>query len=95
MDRDTFEKIAFPYNKAQTEIQVNEDERKQKYDAWKPESELEINDHLYIRNRGLKGINKIQSKWKPKYIYIIVGKLYKSVYCVECEKSDSSERKLI
>lgn len=69
MDRHTFEKIAFPYNKAKTEIQVNEDERKQKHDAWKPESELEINDHLYIRHRGLKGINKIQSKWKTKYIY--------------------------
>ena len=69
IDQDTFEKLAFPYNKAKTEIQVNEDERKQKHDAWKLESELEINDQLYIRHRGLKCYNKIQGKWKPKYIY--------------------------
>ena len=51
MDQDTFEKLAFSYNKAKTEIQVDEDERKQKHDSWKPESKLEINDRLYKRHR--------------------------------------------
>ena len=82
------DKLAFAYHKAKSEIQLNEEDRKQRHDAGKLGSELQIGDRVYLRNRGLKGRDKIQDKWKPE-VYVIVGKPYESVYCVKCENRDA------
>lgn len=60
-------------------------------DAGKHDRELQISDPDYIRNRGLKGRDKIQDKLKTE-VYVIVGKSCKCLYCVKCENSTSGER---
>ena len=65
--------------------------RDTRHDAGKLGSELQFGDRVYIRNRGLKGRDKIQDKWKPE-AYAIVGKPCESVYCVKCENRDVDER---
>jgi transposase InsO family protein len=76
------EKLAFAFNKAKEELTKNESDRKLRHDAGKCETELHIGDHVYIRNRGIQGRNKIQDCWRPE-IHIVVNKPYKSVYSVK------------
>lgn len=82
------EKLQFAYDRAKAEIQSNEDNRKRRHEAGKVDSELQIGDLVYLRNRGIKGRDKIQDKWRTE-VYVIVGKPYPSVYSVQLENSDS------
>lgn len=82
------EKLSFAYNRAREELNRNEIARKQRHDAGRSEKELQIGDKVFIRNRGLKGRDKIQDKWKAE-IHVIVDKPYKSVYSVKPVNSDS------
>lgn len=82
------EKLQFAYSRAKAELQSNEDNRKRRHEAGKVDSELQIGDRVYLRNRGIKGRDKIQDKWRTE-VYIIVGKPYPSVYSVKLETSDS------
>lgn len=50
--------------------------------------ELQIGDKVFIRNRGLKGRDKIQDKWKAE-VHVIVDKPYTSVYSVKPVNRDS------
>ena len=75
------EKLAFAFNKAKEELVKSEFDQKLRHDAGKCKRELHIGDHVYIRNRGIQGRNKIQDSWKPE-IHVIVYKPYKSLYSV-------------
>jgi hypothetical protein len=80
-------KLKFAYDRAKSEIQRDEDDRKQRHDERKTENELQIGDQAYIRNRGVKGRDKIQDKWKSE-VYTIVDKPCNSVYSVKRANSD-------
>lgn len=85
------EKMTYAYNKAKEEITRNEEDRKKRHDGDRDEEEMEIGDSVYVRNRGIKGRDKIQDKWKPD-IYVIVDKPFHSVYTVKPENSDAGKR---
>lgn len=54
-----FEKLVFVYNKVKEEINRNVDDCKRRYDIGRSEEEMEIGDRVYVRNRGVKGCDKI------------------------------------
>jgi transposase InsO family protein len=81
------DKLKFAYDRAKSEIQRNEDDRKQRHDDRRTQNELQIGDQVYIRNRGVKGRDKIQDKWKSE-VYTIVDKPCNSVYSVKRANSD-------
>ncbi|KAK3109186.1 hypothetical protein FSP39_024820 [Pinctada imbricata] len=79
------EKLSFAYKCALQESRKNEKQRKQLHDSGKSENELSVGTKVYIRNRGIKGRDKIQDKWKSDP-FIVIGKPFKSVYTVKPEK---------
>lgn len=82
----TFGKLFFAYNKTNKELNINEIARKQRHEAGRLEKELQIGDKVSIRNKALKGRDKIQDKWKAE-VHGIVDKPYKSVYSVKPVKT--------
>lgn len=85
------EKLAFAYSKAKEEINRNADDRKKRDDTGRSEEEMEIGDRVYVRNRGVKGRDKIQDKWKPE-VFVITERPFHSVYTVKAENGDSGKR---
>ena len=81
------EKLAYAYKRAGEETRRNEAQRKEVHDFGKTESELQIGAKVYIRNRGIKGRDKIQDKWKSD-TYVIIDKPGKSVYTIKPESDD-------
>lgn len=85
------EKLAFAYSKAKEEINRSADDRKKRHDTGRSEEEMEIGDRVYVRNRGVKGRDKIQDKWKPE-VFVITDRPFHSVYTVKAENGDSGKR---
>lgn len=80
----------FAFHKAKEEINRNAVDRRTRQDTGRSEKEMEIGDRLYVRNRGDRGRDKIQIKWKPK-VYVISEKPFHSVHTVKAENSDSGK----
>lgn len=80
----------FAFHKAKEEINRNAVDRRTRQDTGRSEKEMEIGDRLYVRNRGDRGRDKIQIKWKPK-VYVISDKPFHSVHTVKAENSDSGK----
>lgn len=57
---------------------------RKKHDTGRSEEEMEIGDRVYVRNRGVKGRDKIQDKWKPE-VFVITDKPFHLVYTVKAE----------
>ena len=87
------EKLSYAYKRAGEETRRNEAQRKQVHDFGKTESDLQIGTKVYIRNRGIKGRDKIQDKWKSD-TYVIISKPGKSVYNVKPESDDGPVKNL-
>ena len=86
------EKLAYAYKRAGEETRRNEAQRKQVHDFGKTESDIQIGTKVYIWNRGVKGRDKIQDKWKSD-IYVIIDRPGKSVYTVKPESDDDPVKK--
>lgn len=84
--------LVFAFHKAKEEINRNAVDRRRRQDTGRSEKEMEIGDRLYVRNRGDKGRDKIQIKWKPKvYVIHVCDKPFQSVHTVKAENSDSGK----
>ena len=81
------EKLSYAYTRAGEETRRNEAQRKEVHYFGKTESELQIGNKVYIRNRGIKGRDKIQDKWKSD-TYVIISKPGYSVYTVKLESDN-------
>ena len=82
------DKMCYAYKAARDETRKNESIRKQLHESVRTTSnELMIGCKVYIRNREIKGRDKIQDKWRQE-VYVIIDKPSTSIYKVKPENSD-------
>ena len=71
------------YAIARQRISIAADKRKKYFDKKAREAPLHIGQLVFIRNRGVKGRNKIQDAYKPEPYKVIAKRDNQDVYCIE------------
>ena len=80
--------MMFAHEKAKAELRKCENQRKEAHDKDKNiNSDLSVGQKVYLRNRGIRGRDKIQDKYKQD-IFVIADRPFHAVYTVKPFDSD-------
>ena len=68
------------------------DERKVRHDRQARELPLAAGEHVYLRNHGVRGHNKIQDSWRRTAYRVVARQGLNDVYVVESVNGDGESR---